>query len=74
MVNGLKTDELRRALFQTWCGAYVQPPPCQEAVQLVGADPAYATLMAPTLQECAAHGIFTQQQALEYCGSKVGSR
>ena len=43
----------------------------QEVVQLVGADPAYATLLAPTMQECASLGIFTQQQALEFCGSKV---
>ena len=43
----------------------------QEAVQLVGPDPAYAPLLAPSLQECASHGIFTQRQALEYCGSKV---
>ena len=43
----------------------------QEAVQLVGPDPAYASLLAPSLQECANHGIFTQRQALEYCGSKV---
>ena len=43
----------------------------QEAVQLVGPDPAYASLLAPSLQECASHGVFTQQQALEYCGAKV---
>ena len=43
----------------------------QEAVQLVGADPAYASLLVPSMQECAAAGIFTQQQALEYCGAKV---
>ena len=43
----------------------------QEAVQLVGPDPAYASLLAPSLQECASHGVFTQRQALEFCGSKV---
>ncbi|GAQ79190.1 DNA-directed RNA polymerase III subunit 2 [Klebsormidium nitens] len=43
----------------------------QEIVQMVGMDPVYADLLAPSIQECAALGIFTQQQALEYCGAKV---
>lgn len=43
----------------------------QEIVQMVGMDPTYADLLAPSIQECAALGIFTQQQALEYCGAKV---
>lgn len=43
----------------------------QEAVHMVGSEPEYATLLAPTLQECKAAGIFTTQQALEYCASKV---
>jgi DNA-directed RNA polymerase beta subunit len=43
----------------------------QEIVQMVGTDPMYADLLAPSIQECAALGIFTQQQALEYCGAKV---
>jgi DNA-directed RNA polymerase beta subunit len=43
----------------------------QEIVQMVGTDPTYADLLAPSIQECAALGIFTQQQALEYCGAKV---
>lgn len=38
---------------------------------MVGMDPVYADLLAPSIQECAALGIFTQQQALEYCGAKV---
>lgn len=41
----------------------------QELVQLIGSE--FATLMAPSIQECAAAGVFTQQQALEYCGSKI---
>ena len=40
-------------------------------MQLVGTDHAYATLLAPSLQECSGLGIFTQRQALEFCGSKV---
>ena len=43
----------------------------QEAVQMVGPDTAYASLLAPSLLECSALAIFTQQQALEYCGAKV---
>ena len=43
----------------------------QEAIQMIGSDPAYASLMGPTLQECQACGIFTTHQALEYCGAKV---
>ena len=43
----------------------------QEAVQLVGTDHAYASLLSPSLQECSSLGIFTQRQALEFCGSKV---
>lgn len=43
----------------------------QEIVQMVGRDPRYSDLLAPSIQECAALGVFTQQQALEYCGVKV---
>lgn len=41
----------------------------QELVQLIGAE--FAPFMGPSIQECAAAGVFTQQQALEYCGSKA---
>mmetsp|Transcript_6859 Transcript_6859/g.25298 ORF Transcript_6859/g.25298 Transcript_6859/m.25298 type:complete len:1170 (+) Transcript_6859:151-3660(+) len=43
----------------------------QEAVQLVGCDPDIATLLSPSIQECAQIPVHTQQQALEYCGAKV---
>eukprot|EP00899_Mesostigma_viride_P029397 jgi/Mesvir1/9642/Mv12138-RA.1 len=43
----------------------------QEFIQLVGHDPIYASMLAPSIQECAQLNIFTQQQALEYCGTKV---
>ena len=43
----------------------------QEAVQMIGSEPAYAMLLGPTLQECQAAGVFTTQQALEYCANKV---
>ena len=43
----------------------------QEVVQMVGPDTAYASLLLPSLLECSALAIFTQQQALEYCGGKV---
>ena len=42
----------------------------QEVVQMIGAEPAYATLLAPTLQECQASGIF-DATSVGYCGSKV---
>jgi DNA-directed RNA polymerase III subunit RPC2 len=45
----------------------------QEIVQMVGRDPKYAGILAPSLQECSALGIHTQQQALEYLGVKVRS-
>ena len=44
----------------------------QEFVQMVG--PEFASLLSPCLQECGALGVFTQQQALEYCGSKARAR
>ncbi|CAK9196787.1 unnamed protein product [Sphagnum troendelagicum] len=40
----------------------------QEIVQMVGRDPKYAGILAPSLQECSALGIHTQQRALEYLG------
>lgn len=40
----------------------------QEVIQLVGEEAGYAALLMPTIQECKALGIFTQQQALEYLG------
>ncbi|GLJ24758.1 hypothetical protein SUGI_0473260 [Cryptomeria japonica] len=43
----------------------------QEIVQMVGRDPRFAGILAPSLQECASLGIFTREQALEYLGTKV---
>ena len=67
----------------------------QEIVQLVGRDPRYAGILAPSLQvspilscgcldylnfvstclcwfqECSSLGVFTENQALEYLGTKV---
>jgi DNA-directed RNA polymerase III subunit RPC2 len=40
----------------------------QEAVQLVGEEPAFADLMMATVQECKGASIFTQAQALEFLG------
>lgn len=45
----------------------------QEIVQMVGRDPKFAGILAPSLQECASLGIYTQQHALEYLGTKVKS-
>lgn len=41
----------------------------QEFVQLVGQEPAFANLLAPSIQDCKLLGIFTQQQALDYLGN-----
>lgn len=43
----------------------------QEIIQLVGTDPRYVDLMAPTLYECAQEGVFTTTQALLYMGKKT---
>ncbi|KAL3700627.1 hypothetical protein R1sor_018649 [Riccia sorocarpa] len=43
----------------------------QEIVQMVGRDPKYAGLLAPSMQECSNLAIYSQQQALQYLGSKV---
>ena len=40
----------------------------QEIMQLIGPEPAFAALLAPTLQDCKALGIHTQSQALDYIG------
>lgn len=40
----------------------------QEAVQLVGQDQAYASLLAPTLEECRSLHLYTQQHALDWLG------
>ena len=44
----------------------------QEVVQLVGSEPEVAALLAASIQECAAMGVHTAQQALEFAGTKVG--
>ena len=41
----------------------------QEIVGLIGPEPAFTPLLAPTLQECKHLGIHTQQQALEFIGA-----
>ena len=41
----------------------------QEIMELIGSEPGVAALMASTVQEAKAAGIFTKQQALEYMGA-----
>ena len=41
----------------------------QEIMELIGSEPGVAALMASTVQEAKAAGIFTKQQALEYLGA-----
>lgn len=43
----------------------------QEVVQMVGRNPRYGALLLPSMEECASHGIYTQQQALEFLERKV---
>lgn len=43
----------------------------QEVVQMLGRDPRYASLLLPSIQECATANVYTQQQALEYLEKKV---
>ncbi len=43
----------------------------QEAVQLVGSESYYIDHLAPSLQKCAALGVNTQLQALDYIGGKI---
>ena len=45
----------------------------QEVIQLVGQEEAYAGLMLPSVQECKAIGVFTQDQALDYLGGGAGA-
>ena len=43
----------------------------QEIVQLVGSEQSYNDAMAPSLEEAASLGIFTETQALEYIGTRI---
>src|SRR5690348_1075032 len=43
----------------------------QEIVQLVGTEELFLEGLAPSLEECSVEKVFTQQQALEYIGSKI---
>ncbi|KAI3720441.1 hypothetical protein L6452_21357 [Arctium lappa] len=42
----------------------------QEVVQMLGRDPQYATLLLPSIEDCASIGIYTQQQALDFLEKK----
>ena len=41
----------------------------QEIMELIGSEPGVAALMASTVQEAKAAGIYTKQQALDYLGA-----
>jgi DNA-directed RNA polymerase III subunit RPC2 len=43
----------------------------QEIVQLVGSEPMYIDGVAPSLHEASQHSIYTQEQALEFIGSRI---
>lgn len=38
----------------------------QEVVQMLGRDPRYGALLRPSIEECASHCVYTQQEALEF--------
>ncbi|KAK9064381.1 hypothetical protein SSX86_015763 [Deinandra increscens subsp. villosa] len=42
----------------------------QEVVQMLGRDPQYATLLLPSIQDCASIGVYSQQQALDFLEKK----
>ncbi|KAL8192643.1 hypothetical protein R6Q57_027828 [Mikania cordata] len=42
----------------------------QEVVQMLGRDPQYATLLLPSIEECASIGVYTQQEALDFLEKK----
>ena len=42
----------------------------QEIMELIGSEPGVAALLASTVQEAKAAGIYTKQQALEYMGKQ----
>ncbi|KAI3741434.1 hypothetical protein L1987_59106 [Smallanthus sonchifolius] len=42
----------------------------QEVVQMLGRDPQYATLLLPSIEDCASIGVYTQQQALDFLEKK----
>ena len=44
----------------------------QEIIQLVGEEETFAALLVPTIQDCKQKGIFTQGQALDYLGERLG--
>ncbi|XP_059456105.1 DNA-directed RNA polymerase III subunit 2 isoform X1 [Corylus avellana] len=43
----------------------------QEVVQMIGRDPRYSVLLLPSIEECARHGVYTKQQAIELIESWV---
>jgi DNA-directed RNA polymerase III subunit RPC2 len=43
----------------------------QEIVQLIGSEPEYVAGITPSIQDCHKHGVFTQEQALNFLGSKI---
>ncbi|KAK1379494.1 DNA-directed RNA polymerase [Heracleum sosnowskyi] len=43
----------------------------QEVVQMFGRDLRYGALLLPSIEECASHHVYTQQEALEFLEGKV---
>ncbi|KAL3690345.1 hypothetical protein R1sor_016654 [Riccia sorocarpa] len=68
------TEKVRKELLQIPIVAVLKAMGVendQEIVQMVGRDPKYAGLLAPSMQECSNLAIYSQQQALQYLGSEV---
>lgn len=45
-----------------------------EIVSAIGSEPEVQNLIAPSLEEAAALGIYSQQQALDYIGGRIKAK
>ena len=63
--DGWRRDDINMVIVMRAMGVESD----QEIMELIGSEPGVAALMASTVQEAKAAGIFTKQQALEYLGA-----
>lgn len=43
----------------------------QEIVQLIGSEREFVSGIAPSIQDCHKHGVFTQEQALAFISTRI---
>lgn len=60
------------SLHVMWC--IILPISSMQIMQLVAYEEELARLMVPTFQDCKAHSVFTQAQALDYLGAWAHGR